>query len=91
MTLTLELTQEEETKIDQARHYGIDMTRMIKGLIAGLPAWEPKTEMVLPSPENLSTEERLRLWEDFCSSAVKGVPPLSDVAISRESMYGERG
>ena len=57
MTVTFDLTQEEVSKVEQARHYGIDMTPMIKGLIAGLPTWEPKIEKPLTTLENIATEE----------------------------------
>ncbi len=38
----------------------------------------------------LSPEERARLWEEWLESHSVGGPPLSDYAVSRESIYKER-
>lgn len=41
------------------------------------------------SPE-LSAEERARILEDWIANHSCGGPPLSDYAVSRESIYKER-
>jgi hypothetical protein len=54
---------------------------------AGMLAAERQAETA--SHTRKSVEERIQLWRD-----VSGIPetePLSDEAISRESIYGERG
>ena len=38
----------------------------------------------------LTPEERARLWEEWLESHSVGGPPLSDYAVSRESIYKER-
>lgn len=41
-----------------------------------------------PQPElELTPEERVRLWREFVSEYSVGGPPLSDYAVSRESIY----
>ncbi len=35
----------------------------------------------------LTPEERVRLWKEFLASHSVGGPPLSDYAVSRESIY----
>lgn len=35
----------------------------------------------------LTPEERVRLWDEFIASHSVGGPPLSDYAVSRESIY----
>jgi hypothetical protein len=46
----------------------------------------------LPFYATASPEERARAWEEWCSLPRPRVPPLSDEAISRESIYSpERG
>jgi hypothetical protein len=42
MTLTIELTPEEEARLEQARHKGFDVDAMLRGVIAGLPPIEAK-------------------------------------------------
>jgi len=39
----------------------------------------------------LSPAEKSRLWREWAASHHSDTPPLSDEAISRESIYGERG
>lgn len=40
----------------------------------------------VPMPK-LTPEERVRLWDEFIASHSVGGPPLSDYAVSRESIY----
>jgi hypothetical protein len=41
-----------------------------------------------PLPESeLTPEERVRLWREFVTEYSVGGPPLSDYAVSRESIY----
>lgn len=41
-----------------------------------------------PQPElELTPEERVRLWREFVTEYSVGGPPLSDYAVSRESIY----
>ena len=40
-----------------------------------------------PLAPKLSPEERVRRWHEFVTQYAVGGPPLSDYAVSRESMY----
>ncbi|MDX6528083.1 MAG: hypothetical protein QOH41_373 [Blastocatellia bacterium] len=40
-----------------------------------------------PTSSDLAPEERARLWREFIESHAVGGPPLSDYAVSRESIY----
>lgn len=40
-----------------------------------------------PNSSRLAPEERVRLWKEFLASHSVGGPPLSDYAVSRESIY----
>ncbi|WLT40528.1 hypothetical protein NON20_25130 (plasmid) [Synechocystis sp. B12] len=41
--------------------------------------------------ETATPEERAKFFEEWAESHQRGAPLLSDEAISRESIYGERG
>jgi hypothetical protein len=41
----------------------------------------------LPFYATATPEERARAWEDWCDLPRPHVPPLSDLAVSRESIY----
>ncbi len=43
-----------------------------------------------PSSSKLTPQERSRLWREFIEKHAVGGPPLSDYAVSRESIYSER-
>jgi hypothetical protein len=85
MTVTLELKPEvEERIIAEAKARGLSVEDFIQQeLEANLRTAE--------RAEEVSSEERLRRWNEFLSSHddIKA-PPLSDEAISRESIYRER-
>jgi hypothetical protein len=44
----------------------------------------------MPQSPTLTPEERARRWREWLESHSVGGPPLSDYAVSRESIYGER-
>jgi hypothetical protein len=85
MTVTLELKPEVEEQLEaQAKESGLS----VKGYL------EKKVEEMIsgsePRPAK-TPQERVRLWREFLNSHdyIKA-PPLSDEAISRESIYRER-
>lgn len=85
MTVTLELKPEVEEQLEaQARQAGLSVEDYLKKKV------EEMIRAVEPRPAK-TTEERLRLWREFINSHgdIKS-PPLSDEAISRESIYSER-
>jgi hypothetical protein len=49
-----------------------------------------KPVATLPQSSVLSPQERARLWWEFIEKQAVGGPPLSDYAVSRESIYKER-
>lgn len=85
MTVTLELKPEVEEQLEaQAKDAGLSVKDYLEKRVA---------EMIsVPEPQPAQTpEERVRLWEEFLKShADITAPPLSDEAISRESIYRER-
>lgn len=83
MTITLKPDLEEELAA-RAQAEGLSteefVNRELKRLVAGE---QPKSK--------LTPEERVRLWKEFVNSHDDiTAPPLSDEAISRESIYSER-
>lgn len=85
MTVTLELKPEVEEQLEaQAKQSGLSVEDYL----------EKKVEEMISASEPRPTktpEERVRLWREFLSSHGDiTAPPLSDEAISRESIYRER-
>ena len=85
MTVTLELKPEvEERIIAAAKSRGLSVEDYIQQ--------ELEAKVRTPEhPEQMPSEEWLRKWNEWLSSHdyIKA-PPLSDEAISRESIYRER-
>jgi hypothetical protein len=81
MTVTIELRPEVEASLASlAAEQGISLTQYVRRLL----------EEQIPRQETLSLAERANLWRE----SVKGLPrtsPLSDDAISRDSIYDARG
>ena len=82
MSVTIDLPPEvEATLAAQAAERGVPLPEYLRRLLAGQAA--------APTASLKTPEERVRLWRD-----VSGLPdrkPLSEKAISRESIYSERG
>lgn len=82
--MTLELKREVEVRIiAEAKGRGLSVEDYIQGKLEG--------KRTAPNPNELPFEEWLQRWNEFLSSHdyIKA-PPLSDEAISRESIYRER-
>jgi len=81
MTVTIELRPEVEASLASlAAEQGISLTQYVRRLL----------EEQIPGQVMLSPAERANLWRE----SVKGLPrtpPLSDDAISRDSIYDARG
>ncbi len=79
MTVTLKPDLEEELKA-RAEAEGLSteefVNRELEKLVASAPT-NPKT----------TPEERARAWREFIERHAVGGPPLSDYAVSRESIY----
>jgi hypothetical protein len=84
MTVTLELSPEVEERISaEAEARGLSVEDYIQRKLEG--------KSTAPDPNALPFEEWLQKWNEWLSSHdyIKA-PPLSDEAISRESIYRER-
>ena len=83
MTVTLELETEIEAElVARAKAEGLRTEEFIKRELSRLLASTKKIET--------TPNERARLWEEWVSGHSIGGPPLSDYAVSRESIYSER-
>ncbi|MDQ2922260.1 MAG: hypothetical protein M3R52_11720 [Acidobacteriota bacterium] len=79
MTVTLKPGLEEELTA-RARAEGLSTEEFVNRELARLVASsQPKSK--------LTPEERVRLWNEFLAQNSVGGPPLSDYAVSRESIY----
>ena len=82
MSVTIDLAPEVEASLKaQAEARGVPLAEHLRHVLAKQAGASTTTRKTL--------EERIRLWRD-----VSGLPetqPLSDEAISRESIYAERG
>jgi hypothetical protein len=84
MTVTLELSPEvEERIIAEAKAQGLSVEDYIQRKLEG--------KSIAPDPNALPFEEWSQKWNEWLRSHdyIKA-PPLSDEAISRESIYRER-
>jgi hypothetical protein len=82
MSVTIDLPPDIEASLAvQAAARGVPLADHLRHLLeeqAGAPRAAPKTP-----------EERVKLWRDV--SGLPDTKPLCDEAISRESIYAERG
>jgi Post-segregation antitoxin CcdA len=83
MTVTIELPSEIEADlVAQARAHGLDLSQYVEHLLR---------EQVAPRAGSaLSPAEQAAAWRES-TRGLPHTPPLSDDAISRESIYGDRG
>jgi hypothetical protein len=79
MTVTLKPDLEEELTA-RALAAGLSTEEFVNRELGRLVASTPPAS-------NLTPEERVRLFNDFIASHSVGGPPLSDYAVSRESIY----
>ncbi|MCU1268283.1 MAG: hypothetical protein JWM21_4601 [Acidobacteria bacterium] len=81
MTVNLELKPEiEEQLVARARAEGLSTEEFVNRELERLVASTPPTSKLTP-------EERVRAWNELLASHSVGGPPLSDYAVSRESIY----
>lgn len=79
MTVTLKPDLEEELA-GRARAEGLSIEEFVNRELERLVASTPPASKLTP-------EERVRRWNEFLASHSVGGPPLSDYAVSRESIY----
>ena len=82
MSITIDLPPDvEESLKEQAAARGVPLAEHLRRLLA---------EQAGPQkPRRKTIEERIKQWRDV--SGLPDTKPLSDEAISRESIYAERG
>lgn len=80
MTVTIQLPSDiEASLIAQAKAQGLDLVHYVEHVLR---------EQVSPLPGALSPVERAEGWRQS-ARGIPRTPPLSDEAISRESIYGD--
>jgi hypothetical protein len=83
MTVTIQLPPDIEADlVAQALAHGLELPQYVERLLRGQVS--PRAGSVL------SPEERAAAWRES-TQGLPHTPPLSDDAISRESIYGDRG
>ena len=83
MTVTIQLPSDIEADlVAQARDHGLELPQYVERLLR---------EQVAPRAGSaLSPIERAAAWRES-TRGLPHTPPLSDDAISRDSIYGDRG
>lgn len=79
MTVTLKPDLEEELSA-RAQAEGLSTEEFVNRELERLVASQPQAS-------KLTSEERVRRWRDFLASHSVDGPPLSDYAVSRDSIY----
>jgi hypothetical protein len=79
MTVTLKPDLEEEL-MARARSEGLSIDDFVNRELERVVASSPGGPTLTP-------EERVRRWHEFVTQYSVGGPPLSDYAVSRESIY----
>src|SRR5579859_4373044 len=79
MTMTLELPPDLEARlVAEAKTIGVPVSEVVKARLSALPAGETKL---------LTADEVDRAFGEAADLIPGGMPPLSDEAVSRESIY----
>jgi len=82
MTVTLKPDLEEELAA-RAKAEGLTMEEFVNRELEKFLANQPP-------PSEITPQERARRWLEWTEKHAVGGPPLSDYAVSRESIYKER-
>jgi hypothetical protein len=93
MTVTIELPPEIEAGLlAQAQAEGLPLSEYVQNLVRGHLVRRPGMGPVSRKVDEMAPDEWLRqfrAWTD--SHADRNLPVLSDEAMGRESIYGDRG
>jgi LDH2 family malate/lactate/ureidoglycolate dehydrogenase len=83
MTVTIQLPSDIEADlVAQARNHGLELPQYLERLLRGQVS--PQADFAL------SPAERAVAWRES-TRGLPHTPPLSDDAISRDSIYGDHG
>lgn len=83
MSLVIDLTPDTEERLaEQAQARGMPLAEYVKLVL--------EQQLRVPRPSKLSPAERAAAWIES-SGKLPHTEPLSDEAISRETIYSERG
>jgi hypothetical protein len=83
MTVTIQLPSDIEADlIAQARAQGLDLPQYVEHVL--------REQVPTRASSAMSPAERADAWRES-ARGLPHTPPLSDDAISRESIYGDRG
>ncbi|HEY4358809.1 MAG TPA: hypothetical protein VGN16_23880 [Acidobacteriaceae bacterium] len=88
--MAIELKPEQEQVIGLAIQAGL-IHRVDEVLEVGVETIRQRLEARMAPANNMDTEEWSRELHDWIHGHATTIPPLSDDAISRESIYGSRG
>lgn len=79
MTITLDLPPEVEARLlAEAQDKGVPVGEVVKAYLI---------QHALPAKSQMSPEALDQVLDEIAGSIPKGIPPLSDEALSRESIY----
>ena len=83
MTVTIQLPSDIEADlVAQARDQGLELSQYLERLLRG--------QVAARAGSALSPAERAAAWRES-TRGLPHTPPLSDDAISRDSIYGDHG
>ena len=86
MKVTVDIPEEQLAKVTaRAEHRGVSVEEYAQSVMNVALATRD-----LADPDTRTVEERLASWREFVNTPRPYSPPLSDEAISRESMYPDR-
>jgi hypothetical protein len=84
-TVPVSLTSEEETAlVAQAKAQGVSLDSLLRKAVLQFISARPETSQLQPQ---LSAEEFDRAFDEIADMIPEGIPPLSDEAMSRDSIY----
>jgi hypothetical protein len=88
MTLTIELPPELERRLaEEAARHGQAPAEFVRAVVEEKLAVAPHTS----GAKLANPQERARAFREWAESHSRDTPLLSEEAIRRESIYGERG
>jgi hypothetical protein len=88
MTLTVQISPELEKRLEaEAAEQGLTTAEYVRAVLEKMFATPGRAPLWMTATK----EEWLKSFNDWMDSHDATLPPLSEEAISRETIYGERG